>query len=331
MKTRPLGSTGLHISEIGFGAWGLGGVYYGKVTTEQGIAAVRAYLDAGGNHIDSAFSYHASEEIVGKAIRGYDRARLVLASKTFAGSFAVAEIPKIRTELEITLRDLGTDYLDLYLIHGTPAAPDHFARLCDAFDELRAEGKIRVAGASIRGPAVTDESLAIARMVAASGRVGVIQVAYSIARQKHAAMFAEAAARGIGLTARWVLESGMLAGTYAPGHTFAWPDTRNRYRPHERDAMLELGQALKSMLPPGYENPVQLAAAFALAEPGMSGILLGAVRADQVRRNCTLDNLPLLPPDLVARLKAVYGPCNDAFNPTGEFEHVPSIRTGIED
>lgn len=331
MKRRKLGATGVEITEIGMGTWGLGGVYYGKVTQSDGIAALRAYLDAGGNHVDTAYSYHTSEDVVGKAIKGYDRGGLVLASKTYAGCFSLDDIPNIRKELEVSLRALGTDYLDLYMIHGTPNDADHFARLCDAFAQLRDEGKIRVIAASIPGPKVTDDSLATARMAVASGRVGAIQITYSIARQKLGAVVAEAAAAGVGVTARWILESGLLAGTYESGHVFAWPDTRNRFRPHERDAMLRLGAELKASLPPGFENPVQLATAFALSEVGLSGVVLGGTQADKVRRNCAMDALPPLPASVVTRLKAQYAALNDSFNPTGEFEGVPSPRPGLDE
>ena len=119
---------------IGLGTWGLGGVYYGEVSKAEGVATVRAFLDAGGCHIDTAFSYHKSEEVIGEAIRPYKREDLFLTSKTYAGCFGEVDPAKIRTDLEISLRDLGTDYLDAYLIHGTPADRDHLLRLLEALE-----------------------------------------------------------------------------------------------------------------------------------------------------------------------------------------------------
>ena len=322
MKTRTIGESGLTVSQIGFGAWGIGGAYYGDVSDEDAIAAVRTYLDAGGNHLDTAYSYQKSEELVGRAIKGYDRDKIVIASKTFAGLRGIGEIPEIRKELEVSLRGLGVDYLDIYMIHGSPADPDVMAAICDEFEALREEGLIRLIGASIPGPVVTDDRVARARQYIRSGRIDLLQVNYSIARQKLGEMFAEAEEKGVGIFCRWVYESGMLTGKYPPGHEFIWPDTRNRYTPEERDGILKIGQELKGKLPPGYDNPAQAAAAFALATPHVTGIVLGATGPDQVRRNCAIDNLPPIPEQLFEELVATYGPLNDQYNPTREYEHV---------
>ncbi len=326
MKKRLLGKTGMEITEIGLGTWGLGGVYYGQVDDRQASEVINAYLDAGGNHIDSAFSYHKSEAMIGKALAGCRRDALVLASKSYAGAFARETRAHVRHELEISLRDLKTDYLDLYMIHAAPLDPDHLDELLDEYEKLKDEGKIRAIGVSIPGPQVTDEAVARARTSIASGRVEFIQTTYSIARQKLGEIFAAAHAQGIGIICRWVLESGLLAGKYEPGHEFAWPDTRNRYRPEERDRLLRVGHELKDKLPEGHDSPVQLAAAFALAEPAVSGILLGGVSAEQVTCNMAITTLPPLPPQLVADLKSIYGPRNDEFNPTAAFQGVPSVR-----
>jgi aryl-alcohol dehydrogenase-like predicted oxidoreductase len=310
------------VSEIGFGGWGIGGAYYGKVERSHAVKAVKTYIEAGGNHIDTAYSYQMSEEVIGEAIKGFDRSKLIITSKTYAGCFDLKTIPDIRRQLEISMRGLGTDYIDIYMIHGAPSGKDHMNKLCGEFEVLKKEGKIRVIGASIPGPNVNDESLNKALQYANSGSVEVLQINYSIARQKNGGVFDEAKRNGVGLITRWVLESGMLGGKYLPGHEFIWPDTRNRFRPNERDAMLELGQTLKSMLPQGYSNPVELAAAFALEDPAVSGVILGAINAEQVKRNCEMDGLPPLPKELIKKLKETYGPMNDRFNPTGEFEHV---------
>ncbi|MFP4380698.1 MAG: aldo/keto reductase [Candidatus Sumerlaeia bacterium] len=331
MKKRKLGKTDLEITEIGYGTWGLGGVYYGEVEDNQGIESVKAYLDAGGNHLDSAYSYHKAEEIVGRAIKGYDRDKLVLSSKSYAGSFDMDRAKELPKECEISLRDLGTDYLDIYMIHGAPTQKDHMEALIDEFEKLKDQGKIRYIGASIPGPQVNDESVERALMHIQSGRIDMLEITYSIARQKLGKIFESAKTAGVGLVGRWVLESGMLSGKYAPGHEFVWPDTRNRYRPAERDAMLTVGQEIKEMLPEGYESAVQMAAAFALAEDAISGIILGGVKPEQVRQNMKIGELPPLPGDLVTRLKEMYADRNDEFNPTGEFEHVKSIRKPLDE
>ena len=331
MKETDFGKTGMKISRIGLGTWGLGGIYYGEVPDEQGIAAVQAYIEGGGRHIDTAYSYHKSEDVIGTAIKPFNREELFITSKTYAGCFPERGDPdQIAVHCEISLRDLGTDYLDNYMCHGTPNDADLFNTIMDEFDKLKAAGKIRSTGCSIRGPMIDDTAVATALMAIESGRIDAIQFSYSIARQKLGRVLDAAARNGVAVIGRWVLESGMLAGKYAPGHEFIWPDTRNRYRPEERDTILRIGHELKAMLPAGYENPVQLCAGFVLAEPAVTGIILGSNTPEQVRRNLALDTLPPLPPELVQQLKASYGPCNDRCNPTGEFEHVDSPRRPLD-
>lgn len=329
----PLTTTvsGTEMSRITLGTWGLGGIYYGEVSDEQGIKTVRSFLDTGGNHIDTAFSYHKSEEVIGEAIAAYDRAKLFITSKTYGGCFNIDTLPKIRTDVEISLRDLRTDYLDCYLIHGTPADADHLNKLIDVFAELREEGKIRSIGCSIPGPAVDDASRDKALMAIDTGRLDSIQLTFSIARQKHKVAIEAAAKKNVAVTLRWVLESGMLTGKYPVGHEFAWPDTRNRYLPPQRDGILQIGQDLKAILPEGFSSPREVATAFAMAQPGTTSVLLGANSPEHAVSNCKLTDLPPLPPEFLQKLYADYGARNDEFNPTGEFEHVPSPRKALED
>lgn len=322
---------GFGSSRVGLGTWGLGGVYYGDVPDAQGIETVRAYIDGGGRHIDTAFAYHKSEEVIGAAIEPYRREDLFITSKTYAGCFPEKnDLHDVRTHCEISLRDLRTDYLDQYMIHGTPADADLLNRILDEFEKLKAAGKIRLIGCSIPGPCITDKSRDAALTAIRTGRVDCLQMNYSIARQKHRDVFQTARERGVAVVARWVLESGMLAGTYEPGHRFVWPDTRNRYRPAERDAILQIGQDLKKMLPEGFENPAQVAVGFALAEPGVTGVILGSNTPRQVHRNLLMKDLPPLPDEVVQKLKNAYGRMNDQCNPTGEFEHVDSPRRPLE-
>ena len=109
--------SGFGLPAYGLGTWGLGG--YEQADTRDdaaGVAAIRAALDRGVTHIDTAEMYGAghAEELVGAAIRGYDRARLCLASKALAHHLDYAGLI---AAARASLRRLGTDYLDLYMIH----------------------------------------------------------------------------------------------------------------------------------------------------------------------------------------------------------------------
>ena len=327
MKTRPFGKTGIHLTEIGLGTWGLGGAYYGKVERAEGVRAVQAYLDAGGNHIDAAFSYQDAEATIGEAIRGRDRSRIVLASKSY--STYGERLADLRAELEISLRTLGTDYLDLYYLHLVPDEADALSRALDLLTTLKAEGKIRAVCASLKGPSVTPEVAASGRHCLASGQLDGVQMIYSVLRQANAPFFAEARAAGVGVIARTVLESGLLTGKYAPGHTFTWPDPKTRYTTTERDAALSEAAALARDLPPGYTGIADLAVGFALANTDISGVVLGGTSVRQVARNTAQAALPPLPPAWVERLRAHLAARNHEFNPTAPFEHIHSTREGF--
>ncbi len=328
MKRRTLGNTGLEISEIGLGTWALGGIYYGPVDDDEAIRAVKTYLDAGGNHVDTALSYHKAEPLLGKAIQGWDREKLVIASKTYS-SGSLEGVKKLRRDLEISLRDLGTDYLDLYYLHGPPEDPDVMHKVLDEYLALKDEGKIRYIAASIKGPGVTDNSVAMARQYIASGKVDALQCAYSALRQKARQFFAEAAQAGVGIIVRQVLESGFLSGKYSPGHRFEWPDHRTRYTDEHRDEILRDVQEHFVTLPkpPGYESPAEVAVKFSIARPEVAGVVLGANKASQVERNCRTDALDPLPEEIVSSIEQRWADRNDEFNPTGDFAHVPSPRS----
>jgi aryl-alcohol dehydrogenase-like predicted oxidoreductase len=329
MKTRRLGTTDLEISEVGLGTWALGGVYYGPVDDEEAVKAVRTYLDAGGNHVDTAYSYHKAEPLAGKAIQGYDRDKLILASKTYCSNSYESTKKNLRDHVTLSLRDLGADYLDLYYLHGPPHDPDEMHRVLDEYLKLKDEGLIRYIAASIPGPDVTDAKVALAHQYIASGKVNALQIAYSPLRQKARQFFAAAAEAGVGVIARQVIESGFLTGKYKPGDRFTWPDHRTRWLDDHRDEILKTVQEdfVSLPLPDGYSSPAQVAVKYTLDAPEVAGVVLGANKASQVARNVVIDDLPPLPDELVRQIDELYEDRNDFFNPTGELEHVPSPRS----
>src|ERR1700741_5386435 len=162
MRYRTLGSTGIRISEIGFGTWGLGGaaqgaVAYGATQDEQSIRALRAAYDRGVNFFDTAdfYGFGHSEKVLGEALRGV-RDKVVIATKgglldaTGAQDFSPAHL---RSALDASLQRLGTDYVDLLQLHSPPI--DLLVRQSEAIECLQAlqrEGKVRAFGVSVRSP-----------------------------------------------------------------------------------------------------------------------------------------------------------------------------------
>ncbi len=307
IPTRTLGRTGFEISEIGFGAWAVGGKHYGTVDDPQ--ETIRTYLDSGGNFIDTARAYAESEQWVGEVIRGR-RDAVYVASKTKATT-----APEVTADLESSLRQLQTDYIDLYYLHIPPETTAEIEAALDALDAHKHSGKIRAIGASIKGPDVTDDTIALCRTYIATGRVDALQVIYSLFRQRMQAVFDEAAAAGVGIVARTVLESGFLTGKYPPGHVFAASDHRSRWgearlaRIFERVADVEQIAGAS-----GYPSTAALAIAFALGHPQVSTAIIGAKTPEQTQANIQPRAMSVA---LHTRLQQQFGNATAMFN-TGD-------------
>ena len=194
-----LGKTGLRVSVAGLGCGGHSrlGQRTGA-TTAQSISIVRRALDLGVNFIDTARAYR-TEEIVGKAIAGR-RDQVVISTKVIPQSGdALASGDDVARSLEGSLRRLGTDYVDVYHLHGvTPEQYDHcVTELVPALARLRAQGKLRFIGITERF--TTDPQHAMLRRALADDCWEVVMVGYSLlnpsARER---VFQLTSARGIG-------------------------------------------------------------------------------------------------------------------------------------
>ena len=148
MEFRTLGRTGLNVSVIGFGAGGPSRVgQRDNVNTEaESVAVVQQALDAGINFIDTAEAYR-TEDIIGKAIAGRDRASLVISTKKSTGKNPITP-HQLRQGLDDSLKRLQTDYIDVYHLHGVaPENYDHCRdELVPVLQDLRQQGKIRFLG-----------------------------------------------------------------------------------------------------------------------------------------------------------------------------------------
>ena len=315
VKKRPLGATGLMVTEVGFGAWGIGSKHYGSVEETEAADAVRGYLDAGGNFIDTARGYNTSEEIIGKILkeRG-NRDSVVLASKVWPTD------PKAMwDDLHTSLKMLGVDVIDLYYQHMPPDDVDEMNRCLDTMDEMKAQGKIRFVGQSIKSGNVTQATIDLCRQYIGTGRVNAFQLIFSILRQKNREIFQEAQAAGIGIVARTNLESGFLTGKYHKGYQFppGFPDGdhRSRWNGDQLDQILEVVDELKSFaVEAPYESLAQVSLRFALEEPGVSSIIPGAKNPKQARANVAVADMPPLESSIRERMVREYAGKEDLVN-----------------
>ena len=224
MKYRVLGKTGLKVSEVGFGAWAIGGNAYGNsygpTDDKLSLAAIGRALELGCNFFDTAdvYGHGHSEELLGQALRGH-RSEVIIATKV-GGDFYHGT-PRMNFNpdyLEFALgkscERLGTDCIDLYQLHNPPIQLIKDGRVFKILERLKASGKIRHYGISIHDP---QEGLLAMR----AGELEAIQVAFNILRQEAKnQLFREATKNNVGIIAREPLANGFLAGKLKSESTF---------------------------------------------------------------------------------------------------------------
>jgi aryl-alcohol dehydrogenase-like predicted oxidoreductase len=295
MNYRPLGSTGLTVSEIGFGGWGIGGVAagtksYGPVEDAQSIRALQRAFDRGITFYDTADLYGLghSETVIGSALREH-RNQVVICSKVgttvdpATGSQGKNFTPEhVRQSLEGTLRRLGTNYLDLYLLHDPPID----AMLADraAVDELaalKAEGKVRAWGISLRSPA--DGAAAIEQLGAAA-----IQVNFNLIDQRilENGLLDLCGRSGVGVIGRTPLCFGFLTGRYDAQTQFAPGDHRAGWPPKQIALWASAPHLFRAALnTPAEESPGRTALRYCLSYRAVSTVIPGMLTPGEVDEN----------------------------------------------
>jgi aryl-alcohol dehydrogenase-like predicted oxidoreductase len=216
MQTRTCGSTGLTLPVLGVGVWSFGGTstdYWGSQDDRDAAEVVARAIDLGANYFDTAEMYNEghSEEALGRALRGR-RAEALVGSKVSPDHTAPAVL---RAHCEATLRRLGTDYLDLYMVHW-PVTEGSAADTFGTLAALQGEGKIRHIGVSNFGPQQLTEALAsLGSAGATGGTIAVNQLPYSLlSRAIEMELLPFCVSRGIGVIAYMPLMQGLLTGKY---------------------------------------------------------------------------------------------------------------------
>lgn len=300
MKYRPLGKTGLLVSEIGFGAWGVGGrtvdqTSYGDTDDRTSLAALARALERGITFFDTSPAYGDghSEELIGRAMSG-ERSRTVIATK--AGYEAWDQSPDfspgaIIASAERSLFRLGTDYLDLLLLHNPPLYVLTAPEVREALMRLVASGKIRAWGVSGKGPMEALEALRACDAAVIEANFNMMDV-----RALTSGLLAEVARREAGFIARTPLCFGFLSGTiqhdtaFPPGdHRARWPRTQLA---NWVDGAADLLAALSAS--PG-EAAVQAALGFCLAFPAVSSTIPGIMTPVEADQNAAASDRGPLP------------------------------------
>lgn len=309
---------GFSISELGLGAWGIGGKNVGSITKIEARDTILAYVEAGGNFIDTAGGYGESEVIIGNALKETGLSGSVfIATKSKSGEEAET-VKGLRKDLEASLRNLQRETIDLFYLHRPPEDDEVMDRALSELEKFRKEGKIRAIGASIKGPYVTDATVDLCKKYIDTGRIDAIQMVYSILRQKNIESMRYAYENDVGIIGRTSLESGFLSGKYPVGTRFASDDHRRRWNGRIDEILGNVESIKRKYVGDPYENISQLAIKFALAPKQVTSVIVGAKNVAQVESNIKASLLDAVDTELLNDLINEYGGLTEYSNPKPE-------------
>jgi aryl-alcohol dehydrogenase-like predicted oxidoreductase len=310
MEYRELGRTGWKVSAISLGTWAMGSLW-GAVDERESLATLNRALDLGVNFFDTADVY-GSEHLLGK-LRRQRSEPFYIATK-----MGMQVNPNVRgyrrdnmiTFVENSLRNLGTETIDLMQLHCPPIQvynSDVFAIL----DDMVKQGKIRHYGVSV-------ERIAEAEKAIAFPGVQSVMIIFNIFRQRPAEdFFPEAKRRGVGIIVRVPLASGMLTGKMTHNTTFARDDHRTFNRQGQAfdrgetfsgvdfETGLKAVEELRLLIPPKV-TMAQLALRWILMFDAVTCAIPGAKRPSQAEDNINAAELPALSDTTMEKIRAIY-------------------------
>ncbi|MGE5243535.1 MAG: aldo/keto reductase [Betaproteobacteria bacterium] len=319
-STRPLGTSGMRISAVGFGAWAAGGggwaFGWGPQDDDRSIAAMRRAIEWGVNWIDTAAVYGLghSEQVVGRFLRdlpGADRPLVFTkcglawdASHPMAAPRRVLRPDSIRAECEASLRRLGVERIDLYQFHWPDETGAAVEDSWDAMSRLIEQGKVRAGG-------VSNFDVRLLDRCEARHHVTSLQPPFSLIRRDAAeAELPWCAAHGTGVICYSPMQSGLLTDSFSSSRaaSFAPDDWRRlsaEFQPPQLERNLELRDALRPIAARHGVGTAAVAVAWVLSWPAVSGAIVGARSAEQVDGWIAAATLKLSTEDLDAIAAAV--------------------------
>jgi len=312
MRYRTLGRTGLQVSEVGYGAWGIGGKQWLGGSDDESVTAVRRAIELGLNFIDTALAYGDghSEELVGQLVREAGK-KIYVATKVppknqlwpappGIGIEKVFPYDYILRSTEKSLRNLRLDAIDLQQLHVWNPEwldRDEWRR---AFEDLKKSGKVRFVGVSINDHA-PDTALGIID----TGLIDAVQVIYNIFDQSpEQNLFPLCRTRHIGVLARVPLDEGSLTGTITADTRFAPGEFRDFYfRGGRKRQVVERVNALKRDLQGVPGTLPEIALQFCLSHPAVSSVIPGMRKVRNVESSVSVSDRGRLAPEVLALLK----------------------------
>jgi aryl-alcohol dehydrogenase-like predicted oxidoreductase len=290
MRQRPLGRTGLSVSELGFGC----ASWWGKPRFDEATAVrlVHEALDRGVTLFDTGASYSAgeAEPRLGRALQGRDTSGLVIATKAGTYHAGGGRIGRdmtpaaIAASAERSLRALGVETLGLLQLHG-PAITELSDGMFEALASLKARGLVRAVGLNSFDPAVVEHAVGLPA-------IDVVMVDYNVLRPEREPLIARAAAAGKGVLAGMPLAMGhtrpLLARLKGPRDLWYAARALAKHRDElRRGGRFRFLHNLPDM------TGSQAALAYVLANPGVSAAVFGATRGSHLRENLAASGLGL--------------------------------------
>ena len=316
MKTRPLGTTGIEVSEIGFGAWAIGGSW-GDVTEDDAMAALHAAVDDGVTFFDTADVYGGgrSEQLLARLRRERPGDDFIVATKLgrklmpdLAGGFAPE---RIEGYVDESLQNTGFDVLDIVQLHTPPTDLYYRPKLFEEMARVKELGKVRHWGVSVERP---EEGLKAIEY----GVIDTVQIIFNIFRHRPAdVFFPRAKDLGAGVVVRIPLASGLLTGKMSATTSFADNDHRTYNRKGEVfdvgetfsgipfEVGVEAADGVKPLVPEGM-TMAQMALRWILMFDAVSTIIPGGKNPAQVHQNTAASGFPPLDEKTMRALDEIY-------------------------
>jgi aryl-alcohol dehydrogenase-like predicted oxidoreductase len=316
MKEHSFGRTEFTVSDIGFGAWQIGGSW-GEVSKADGRAALNAALDAGMTFIDTADVYGdgRSEKIIAEVLKARGGKRPMVASKAgrrlnphVADGYTKANIEAF---IDRSLKNLDIESLDLVQLHCPPTDVYYRPDMFEGLEEIRKAGKIKHYGVSVEK---VEEAL---KAIEYPGVVSV-QIIFNMFRQRAAGLFfQEAKRRNVAVIARVPLASGLLSGKITAATQFAAEDHRNFNRNGEAfdvgetfagvpfETGLTAVEEICKLVPAG-ASMAQFALRWILMHEAVTVVIPGARNGEQAKANAAASDLPAISADVMAAAKDTY-------------------------
>jgi aryl-alcohol dehydrogenase-like predicted oxidoreductase len=334
MRYRTYGKTGWKVSEIGFGAWALGGDW-GLVDDQHSIDTLLSAWERGINFVDTAQMYGKghSEEVIGRALKQWSGEHIYIATKVqpLEWPHPSLENPEmegryskkyVREQCEASLRRLGLDAIDVYQLHGWFPKGIVQTEWFEILNELKKEGKIKSIGISIRDYRPED-GISIAQ----TGKIETAQVVYNIFEQRPANQLMPVCAKeGVAVLARVPFDESALVGNWTEDTYDNWAlnDIRRTYFKGERfiytlGKVEQIKQVVKEITGDHYDNLAEVALRFCLSNPQVNCVIPGMVTLEQLECNIKASDGAALPTLLLDALKPFNWPRN-YHNPDAPFD-----------